>query len=419
MSGRLRMYNVQFGDAFLLYGQGEHLLVDLGSIDSTVNFDRVRDSIRHSCGGAELSLLLTHFHRDHWSGLHNQTPGHRLPPLKRVYLPDIFRMRVMGRWDPVTKSLLSDFLRGVIALSGPDLLDQVTLSHTLRFTLADLLREVLPGLPMGQIRLLSRGSRFQAGGRRYETLWPQLDGIPLPERQSAAFRRFMERVEAKLSPGGGEPLLWTALERAANVLLRDFAHSLEGEDVYFPGFLRAEEGSYEEVSLRVWELAQALAEDVRRDEGEFRRKVRYYAEQLAQDWNRVSLVFQERLEEDCPGGGVLMTGDADKPALNRLAGGSLGAPRLHKYYDVIKAPHHGTQRHFCAKLPPSRYFCISNGDGNSGYKRISEHYEYVYGRLLTPSEFRCTNPRCEFCRSLSDCPYFSTRPVQDFYDVSW
>ena len=95
MGGKLRMYNVEFGDAFLLYGQGENLLVDLGSIQNGFPFSRVRDSIKDESREKELSLLLTHFHEDHWSGLHNQTPGHQLPGLKMVYLPDIFRMRVL------------------------------------------------------------------------------------------------------------------------------------------------------------------------------------------------------------------------------------------------------------------------------------------------------------------------------------
>lgn len=81
MGGRLRMYNVQFGDAFLLYGQGENLLVDLGSIQGAFCFNQVRDSIRAESAGGQLSLMLTHFHRDHWSGLHNQPAGHPLPPI--------------------------------------------------------------------------------------------------------------------------------------------------------------------------------------------------------------------------------------------------------------------------------------------------------------------------------------------------
>lgn len=416
MSGKLRMYNVQFGDAFLLYGQGENLLVDLGSIDSTVDFDSVRDSVRQDSAGGELSLLLTHFHRDHWSGLHNQTAGHQLPPLRRVYLPDIFHARTMGRWDPVTKSLLGDFLRGVISLSVPALLDEVVLRSVPRFSLADLLREVLPGLPKEQIRFLSRGSRFWMGGREYEVLWPQLNGMPPEEKLSAGFRRFLERLEAKLEADGSEYRLWDTLDRTANVLLRDFALSLEGTDLDVPGFVRAEEGSYSELYRRCRELARLLAEDLRRDEGEFRQKARYYAEKLGRDWNQVSLVFQELAGKD---GGVLMTGDAPKRALSRLADGSLGAPRLQPDYAVIKAPHHGTESHFCAKLPPSRYLCISNGTGNAGYRRISENYEYVYGRFLRPPEFRCTNPRCEYFRQRHICPCFSVQPVRDYYDITW
>ena len=401
----MRMYNVEFGDAFLLYGNGENLLVDLGSMQNSFCFDSVRDSIRGDCVNGKLSLLLTHFHKDHWSGLHNQRKGHQLPDLNMVYLPDIFRMRYYTQLDVIMKSLLGDFLESVVLQQKP------------RFSLADLLREVLPGLPMKRIRLLSSGEVFEMGGRCYEVLWPRFDKETVVGKRNKALAAFLERLEGKLAADGAENRLWDTLEAMANALLRDFAILLEQQ---LSPIIQAEQRTYEDLYDQAQKLSEILAEDLQWDEGEFRGKVQYYAERLNKDWNRVSVVFQDRIEgEECENIGVLMTGDITKSILTKLENGKLGTPKFHESYAVIKAPHHGTESHFCAILPSCRYFCISNGEGNRGYNKITEQYEHVYGGLGKKTDIRCTNPRCAFLETKKYCPYFDTRPIEDFYDICW
>lgn len=187
----LRMYNVEFGDGFLLLGQAEHLLVDLGSIDHTVDFDPIRDDIRSLCGSAQLSLVLTHFHKDHWSGLRDQPAAHRLPAMRRVYLPDLFGLRVPGRQDAVAGSLLGELLESVVLDQKPE------------FTLAQLLRQVLPATG-GRVVLLRRGERFTVDGTEYEVLWPRLKAKDITRRRRAAFRRFLDRLERGVEAPEGE-----------------------------------------------------------------------------------------------------------------------------------------------------------------------------------------------------------------------
>ena len=403
----MRMYNVEFGDAFLLCGNGENLLVDLGSIQNSFCFDSVRDSIRGECVNGKLSLLLTHFHKDHWSGLHNQRKGHQLPYLNMVYLPDIFQMRHYTHLDVIMKSLLGDFLESVVLQQKP------------RFSLADLLCEVLPGLSKRKIHFLHSGDVFEMGGRSYEVLWPKFDKKTVVGKHNKALAAFLERLEEKLAADGAENKLWDTLEAMANALLRDFARLLERQ---FSPIIQAEQRAYEDLYDQAQRLSEILAEDLQWDEGELRRKVQYYAERLGKDWHQVSLVFQERIEEqgkECENIGVLMTGDITKSILTKLANGKLGTPKLHESYAVIKAPHHGTESHFCAILPSCRYFCISNGEGNRHYSKITEQYEHVYGCRGKKTDIRCTNPRCEFLETKKCCPYFHTRSTEDFYDICW
>lgn len=408
MSGRLRMYNVQFGDAFLLYGEGENLLVDLGSI-GTINFDPIRDSIRNECENLDFSLLLTHFHKDHWSGLCNQPPCHQLPRVKLVYLPDIFGMRFAKQLDVIVRGLLGDFLESVVLRKKP------------QFTLADLLRNVLPKLPRKQIRFLRRGDIFQMGGRSYEVLWPRLLLKDAVGKQSRALIRFLEQTEAKLTADRSEARLLDTMEALANVLLRDFANSLDYPRDSLPPVIRAEERTYEELYRQAQRMSELLSRELQINQKEYLDKVRRYAEQLSRDWNRVSLVFQEQsgAEERLKNDGILMTSDVPGPTLKQLANGVFGKPYLQDGYAVIKAPHHGTDTHFCAILPRSQHLCISNGTGNRKFHRIADEYEHVYGLLGKGAEIHCTNRRCNFWERKRKCPFFSKYPAAASYDVCW
>lgn len=391
------MYNVQFGDAFLLYGEKENLLVDLGSIEGAVNFDAIRDSIRNESREKELSLILTHFHEDHWSGLHNQTKGHELPTLKTVYLPDIFQMRIVGGLDAISRDLLGDFFSAVI-------LDRRT-----HFTLADLLREVIPNLNKSTVRLLARGDLFAVGGKNYEVLWPDLSGGVVPAKRTKHLREFLERIESKLAADGAEVRLQDTIDQLANTLLTEFGHNVNDADI----FVWPEQRSYQELYEQIENLRQLLTMEIERDEDKLRQQVRHYAAQLKKDWNKVSIVFHE-----CGDNGVLMTGDIPKSILKRLINGKLGAPRVQNQYGVIKAPHHGTSSHFCPTLPQCCYLCISNGEGNPRYQEIGEEYERDYA-MRRGVELRCTQNRCEYYDQFHYCPYFSAYPVALFYDVAW
>ncbi len=380
----LRMYNVEFGDSFLLLGREEHLLVDLGSIDRTVDFDPIWDDIRSLCGAARLSLLLTHFHKDHWSGLRSQPPAHRLPQVHRIYLPDLFGLRLPGRQDIVAGSLLGELLEAVVLDRKP------------AFTLAELLRQVLPQTG-GHVVLLHRGERFTVDCTEYEVLWPRLEVKDITRRRRAALRRFLERLERGVDTPEREGV-WQTVNDLADVLLRDFA-----EEMDLPrqlDLLPRQLPGYEVLLERAGRLVQRMRPLYTAGGRKFQGHMRYYARSLQEDWNKVSLVFQ-----GCPpGGGVLMTGDAPGEVLERQAKGAYGHPYFLDGYQIIKAPHHGTDSHFCGSLPPCDFLCISNGAGNRRYQKISRSYEGTYGVLGRRASLRCTNDRCEFSARGGHCP---------------
>jgi hypothetical protein len=70
----VRMYNVGFGDCFLVsfhYApplKDQHILIDFGSVSGSVNMKQIALQIRDTCGGKLYAVVATHRHQDHIGG---------------------------------------------------------------------------------------------------------------------------------------------------------------------------------------------------------------------------------------------------------------------------------------------------------------------------------------------------------------
>jgi hypothetical protein len=70
----VRMYNVGFGDCFLVtfhYApplKDQHILIDFGSVSGSVNMKQIALQIRDACGGKLYAVVATHRHKDHIGG---------------------------------------------------------------------------------------------------------------------------------------------------------------------------------------------------------------------------------------------------------------------------------------------------------------------------------------------------------------
>lgn len=70
----VRMYNVGFGDCFLLtfhYDKplkDQHILIDFGTVGGKANMKGVAAAIKEACGGKLYAVVATHRHKDHISG---------------------------------------------------------------------------------------------------------------------------------------------------------------------------------------------------------------------------------------------------------------------------------------------------------------------------------------------------------------
>jgi hypothetical protein len=70
----IRMYNVGFGDCFLLtfhYAKplkDQHILIDFGSVGGKADLKGIAKDIQQACGGKLYAVVATHRHKDHISG---------------------------------------------------------------------------------------------------------------------------------------------------------------------------------------------------------------------------------------------------------------------------------------------------------------------------------------------------------------
>jgi len=86
---RVRMYNVGFGDCFLLtfryaHGADRHMLIDYGTNAAGVGglpLDQLGDRIAADCGGKLAAVVLSHRHRDHIRGFDPDVGGKAIKAL--------------------------------------------------------------------------------------------------------------------------------------------------------------------------------------------------------------------------------------------------------------------------------------------------------------------------------------------------
>jgi beta-lactamase superfamily II metal-dependent hydrolase len=375
----LRMYNVGFGDSFLIKNDNASLLVDFGSIKkpkSPASLNLAAQDIRSnmSCS-SEAELLITHFHSDHT----NQLPQLGVNIFDKIYIRNIYR-------TPTTYQMsLLTFIYSC-AVRDPEGQDAALLA----------LFFVKKGLRLlknnGKIVFVRQGSFFTVGSLGFEVLSPFLS-------EEAKFRGLCEE-------------LLDALFRILPSRIRDAISELQR----FGDSVRKSLGDFESVSTSdieaIPELPQEPADIIKSYfNNATRREINPIKRLLNQHniskWEHIfNIVIVSSNERP-----VLLCGDENSCDMAQIVDNL--RLRMRQIY-LVKTPHHGSQSHYVS------FRCLTP---TIGLASNANRKNYQPPCCLYLHDFRAfydTNANCQFL--CTQCPIqYRYRPgcsltVQGTYD---
>lgn len=364
---KIRMYNVGFGDCFLLSQNHQHLLVDFGS-DTHKNFKEIAQNLLDECKEDTVSVLLSHFHLDHLNGIIATDCLEKLN-IDKVYLPDLFQMKKSGnRLNYFQIVMLEDIFRNVF------------LSHRPKISMYELLLKMMKANTV--VEFVQCGHHFEFAKETYEVLWPNFNLLNINERSEKAIIKclvdlnLISQEQLNRKDSIKIPIIDDMIEH----LLDGFSSLTQNHS---PAYLE-QEHSYD----FIFNQYQKDLDDLLEKHHEIYKKEKMIHARLnsiAKLGNEISIVFQDVAQHDISK--VLMCGDVTKTHYLKMRG-------IAKKVSVIKAAHHGTDTHFVECLPDHDRMLISNGEP-AGWHRHYGKIAFQYGLYMNDDKpLICSNSRC-------------------------
>ena len=341
---QIKCYNVGFGDCFLCkdeHENGAKMLVDFGGAQ---NFGTVKNDLISEFSFCDKKyLMLSHLHRDHYSGLKKTTAQKD----KKIF-----------QFDEI---YLSDY----IACGGIEFMGEVLLS-TKSNTMLDLVRTILriPALLSGYIKkdtkvyLLCQGNIVRNSLCNFEVL------LPLNNN------RFYLNHKGDL-----EELIGSFVRKYTKLL--NYVPYSNGETSYIQVY---SDNLGEEIDHLIDNLVREGQEiGVSVDEKTLKERFDNYHNSLSLAFHELSVPDQQN---------ILFFGDAEPRDIDAL----VKSGKCANQYCFVKVPHHGTKNHFYNALPAAKYYAIPNGKSKDNWE-LSALYDLCYGANTT---FVCSNrSNCE------------------------
>lgn len=373
LMNHIEILNVEYGDCTVFAGKkGGCLFIDCGSSNNRLRNPPVEisdvfsfiKSRYQSCSFRH--FLLTHYHKDHFRGFKkiiSESPGY----FSRIYLPYI----------PLEEGTLQSPVLDFAVMTSGILPYQTACRHVNLSCLGifDLLKEDLEN-----VYILSSGDSFYFDGDTYEVLSPVREGFRYNPR--------LMKITAAMEACCTEEFLQTKLQfselyyRCLNAFSVKNRGSRELR-MHLAEQLKGALAALSEIPPCNPDLLEQLGETAASMEA-----MELYSEAV----NMLSVVFHNRRQAGNSGFDILMTGDAPQ----RLAAGF--EDRLYGEYNIVKAPHHGTESGYWDIFSRMgiNHMIISNGDYSPG-GTISP--TYAQGEYIC----HCTNFMCDDADSGQCC----------------
>lgn len=362
------MYNAWFGDCFQIQNGSSNLFVDFGvhhgsRIRYPLNRKLVHKIIADDIekGSKNRSLLITHYHDDHLSGLVYMMQQHKLRFFKynrlfeTVYIPNIWG--VSGASNIVLLHLLEELIRRYKVKSNISLLDFV---------------EFLCGSTY-KVVFSHRGTVME--DEKYIALWPD------PEIVGDIARGFLD----EFSIINNSPIFSTLLE-ISNGLCEIVAEIAGGKELYGSQDSHVYIQRIEEIRIQLNSLQEnrVIQEWSNNDT---------LVSSLNSFGNKISIVFHNK--ENGKYENLLFTGDIESKYMDMIAQNydKNKECAMHDTYCYVKIPHHGTDKYFYdfSKYNP-KVFMIPNGSCYTW--KISKDY-IQDGTNGNNAKVYCSN--CNWC----------------------
>lgn len=384
----LKIFNVGFGECSLLHENGHNLLIDFGSDapDKKTKLDTAAKTIAASCTAQPSSALLTHFHDDHINGLLETNLSDRIK-FDTVYIPDIFAQPAQNEQISYLQLiLLHDIFQAIILKKGK--------STALQVNLYSLLKKLVNA--HSRVCFLKRGDSFSLADVNFEVLWPCMEALKISGKTVTRIKTALSDIGLIAVLQVGTPddtsiLNLGVIDQFGRKLADVYTVLVNGTDVP-PNQMQELEETFQKVQIVTIQCANVFLNMSQSD----KRQITALAKAMAKEGNKISIVFQDRAVQNCSK--LLMTGDIPKIEFKKILEGKIpssATPKVSKHYELIKAPHHGTDSHFVTILPDCNTIYASNG--NTSHKKYGK-ITYGYGALYASNRniaMHCTDQRCE------------------------
>lgn len=353
----LEAVNVNFGDCFICRTAGDQMLIDFGSTrklsDSVCNFVNTKLNYHNNY------LMITHFHRDHYSGIKHLDSKIQF---SEVYLPNFF-----------SKSII----RLEFALLA--LLRASTESYLIAYNLISVIPDLYLHLQYNsRICFVKRGDYIQNTVDKFRVLWPDCTNID--DKADKLYKQLMDYYKVT-EKSDKENIILSMTDEYMNLLEPLF--SAEQKEILID---RDNLSNLSELRRIIHDFAEN--NDNFKDFKPKKRLSSKLGRSISSFQNNISLCCDNYTDDKSSQDKklILFLSDVNTSSYEKIAATKEKKFELADLYYAIKVPHHGTKDYFINNLPQSSYLIISNGKAMMSWRITA-----LYGVNYCDRCFICTN----------------------------
>lgn len=362
----IKVFDVGFGESILLEHEANALLIDCGSDgqNKTAYFNSISTQINNMRLN-KLSLMISHFHRDHTNGF-SSIADSLYTNCEKIYVPKIFTYEHPNLIDlSIMQTMLGTILNGKI-------------ENVLCWTLQNIQERRI------SVEEVERGNVINECDCDFEILWP------IPKRINCLefFKNTIDCINGYLKKTSGKNIDATTITQISDRIV----HFL---NAYKSGKYNELHGNMLGINSEIESICRLLIGQIPKMTKKERAKIYDRICKISSLIDDYSIVCQSRFH----GNSTLFCGDIKKRnGIMKLLEDNRPLPSCAMYdnYRFIKAPHHGTDSAYYNFSTPCEYFIVSNGETRMP-KRGKISSKYFDNNIDSQYTMICTHECGKYC----------------------